>query len=241
MKLVLFDFDDTVTMVDTTLLFGVFVAGKGLARYRVFVLLLALMFAKARVLSNAGLKRIFMRLFLSGRTEDELRRLVLEFYQTWLNTLTDDSLLNTLRTHVVNGDRVYLVSANYDFFLQPLVERWSLAGVIATPIEYRAGRCTGRVIGTACHGHEKLRRAVVCFGPTALAEAVAYGNRDDSPLLQAVHTGYLIHRVRPPFPLGLMRRYAHILTGRLSRAELTAAPKIDLFPPSRSLRVATST
>jgi phosphatidylglycerophosphatase C len=234
MNLVLFDFDSTVTTLDTTLPFGVFVAERCSARPRLFLLVSALLLAKVRLVSNSRLKGIFARLLLRGQTMDRIQQLALEFHDTHLNALTDDGALSALRTHVDNGDCVYLVSANFDFFLQPLVARWSLAGVIATRTEYRAGVCTGRIVGAACHGHEKLRRAITHFGATNLGKSVAYGNQDDSPLLNAVRTGCLVRRTKPRFPLGLLRRYYHILSGQISRIELTTALRIGPFPAARN-------
>ncbi|MBK9992047.1 MAG: HAD-IB family phosphatase [Verrucomicrobia bacterium] len=232
MSLVLFDFDDTVTMLDSTLLLGVFVARKRAARHRILLLVAALLLARFRLVSNTGLKRVFAGL-VGGQTASQLQLLAREFYDDWLNTIADDEILDALRMHVLNGDRVFLVSANFDWLLEPLADRWSLAGVIATQTEYRAGVCTGGIIGTACHGTEKLRRVVDHFGEATLEQAIAYGNKDDAPLLEAVQTGYLIRRTKPSFPMGLLRRYSHVLSGKLSQAELLAAPKIDLLPTSR--------
>jgi HAD superfamily phosphoserine phosphatase-like hydrolase len=232
MSLVLFDFDGTVTTLDTTLLLGVFVAKKRAVRHRLFLLVAALLLARFRLVSNTRLKRVVSRLLIRGQTMDQLQHLAREFHDTWMDTLADDEILDALQTHVLNGDSVYLVSANFDWLLEPLVSRWSLAGAIATQTGHRAGIYTGGIVGTACHGHEKLRRVVAHFGAAALGEAIAYGNEDDSPLLNAVQTGYLIRRAKPTFPLGFLRQYSHILSGKLNRAELIAAPKIDPFPTS---------
>jgi phosphoserine phosphatase len=124
---------------------------------------------------------------------------------------------------------VYLVSANFDCLLEPLMARWSLAGVIATQAECLAGVYTGGISGEACHGEEKLRRAVARLGQAAVSGAVAYGNRDDAPLLRAVRTAYLVRRGRPVPLLARLRRGRRILSGKLSRADLGAAHQIEPF------------
>jgi|GEM_PF-3043101 len=237
MNLVLFDFDDTVTTLDTTLLFGVFAVRKRRVRYRLVLLFAALMLAKGRVFSNTRLKQIFAWLLARGQTEDHLHDLAWAFHDAYAKTLIDEGVLKALRAHVERGDHVYLVSANFDFVLKPLIERWSLAGVIATQTEYRESLCTGNIRGTACHGDEKLRRAVVHFGAATLAKAIAYGNQDDAPLLNAVQTGYVIRRPRPSFPLGLLRRYCGIFFGRLDWAGLATGAKIDPYPASGSSKM----
>jgi HAD superfamily hydrolase (TIGR01490 family) len=230
MNLVFFDFDDTVTALDTTLPLGAHLAGRRHARLRIFLLVLALALGKVRRLSNTGLKRVFGKLFLRGQTIEDIRQLALQFHRTSLNTLIDDKVMGVLRMHVDRGDHVYLVSASFDCLLEPLVEHWSLAGVIATEAEHHAGIYSGEIVGPACHGREKLRRTVTRFGEAAVRGATAYGNRDDAPLLGAVRTGYLVRRVTTPGLLERLRRWGRIFAGKLTREDLAAARIVEPFP-----------
>lgn len=233
MNLVLFDFDSTLTSLDTTLPFGVFVANKCSARHRLVLLVVALMFARFGLVSNTRLKLIFARLFLRDQARDRLNQWTQEFHEAFLPDLIDDEVLRKLRTHADKGARVYLVSDNFDFFLQPLVKRWSLAGIIATGTDCHFEISTGRIVGAACHGHEKVQRALICFGTADLSTAVAYGNEDDAPLLRAVQTGYLVRRAKPAFPLGRLRRFLEIISGKISHTNFTNAPEISRFYGSK--------
>jgi phosphatidylglycerophosphatase C len=239
MKLVFFDFDDTMTKHDTTLAIGVFFAGQRPARGRLPLLVFALGLAGIRALTNTGLKRIFALLFFRGETTEGVRERVVNFYQTCLDTLVDDELLGRLQMHVDRGDSVYLVSANFDCLLEPLAPRWSLTGVIATKADLRGGVYTGGIVGTACRGREKLRRVIAHFGQAAVAQAVAYGNQNDAPLLRTVGQGYLVRRAKPPGPFGRFRRWVRILSGKLSRDDLPSTRLIEPFPSSRSQELST--
>jgi len=238
MNLVLFDFDDTVTKLDTTLPFGAFFVGHPRIRGRLLLLIFALGLAKFRVITNTGLKKIFARLFLRGRTRENVRELANGFYQTRMEALVDEELISTLRMHVVQGDSVYLLSANFDCLLEPLVARWSLAGVIATRAEVRAEVYTGGITGVACHGEEKLQRVIARFGRAAVEQAVAYGNRDDAPLLHIARKGYLVRRTRSPGLVGRFRRWSRIVSWKLSADDLSHVRVIELLPaPDGSGRV----
>lgn len=196
MNLVLFDFDGTLTPVDTTLSSAAFLA-RGLSKRTAhcrFIATYAL--HRANLISNTRLKRTFCRLFFRGQAAARLRELAHRFHDSHLDTNLDSTVLQRLRGHLEAGDRVYLVSANFSCLLEPLIERWSVAGVIATEAEQRGGIFTGNLVGDACHGHAKLERVVERFGPTAVAHATAYGNPDDAPLLQAVRKSFLVRRPR---------------------------------------------
>lgn len=230
MSLALFDFDGTVTSIDTTLPFGAYFARKSGARHKVLRLFLVMLLARCGLVSNTRMKATFARLFLRGLTVDEVEKSADEFLANWLGKIGDEEVLAALRAHVAEADRVFLVSANFECLLQPLVRRWSLAGVIGSRAMARSGRYTGGIDGTACFGGEKLRRVSEHFSPEELTSAVAYGNEDDAPLLDAVASCCTIRREKPSFPAGLIRRYRDMLSGDLARAERSASAKRDPFP-----------
>ena len=214
MKLVLFDFDGTLTTQDTTLLLGQHLAGDTARQSKFLQLGLALVLARFHLLSNTGLKKIFARLLLRGKSASAIRELALGFYRSRLDALIEPSVVNLLRSHVTNGDRVYLVSANFDCLLEPLVDLWSVKGVIASHAEIANGIFSGRLVDKACHGNEKLDRVLARFGAAEVQSAIAYGDHDDLPLLGRVEQGFLIDRARPAGLFGRTRRFLRMLAGK---------------------------
>jgi len=196
MRLVFFDFDGTLTTCDTIRPLASFLCSSlgGSGRSRVSVDL-SLLLLKLRMTSNHTFKQEFLRELLKGRSAACVRELVQRFHATYLEAVWNRPVLQSLLNHAAAGDDVWLVSSNFDFFLQPLQERWNLRGILATETEVRDGGFTGRILGRACDGREKLSRVVATFGERRAREAVAYGDsRSDSYLLQFVKTG---HWVRP--------------------------------------------
>ena len=96
--------------------------------------------------------------------------------------------------HIGRGDKVYLVSSNYDFFLQSLVRRWCLTGMIATETEVKNGIYTGKLHGPACYGREKLFRVISQFGGACVKEAISYGDdpKSDVFLMEAVKEAHWV-------------------------------------------------
>lgn len=218
MRQVLLDFDGTLTIADTTLLFGTHLArGRRFRRAAVVRLLGYLVLGRAGLTDNTRMKRAFARMFLKGRSEAEIHVLACGFFDRFFDSITDRDMLAILRRHVDAGDAVRLVSANFSRLLAPLEERLSLLPAIATEAAVAGGTFIGDLDGPACHGDEKLRRARASLG-SSLENAIAYGNPDDLPLLR--HTGepYLVERLRPTG--GRLRRALRILSGRSDRADL---------------------
>lgn len=194
MSLVLFDFDGTLTTRDTIWPFASFLWANGRrrrgARASVFLSLIKL---RLHVSSNHLLKEQFMRRLVQGESEKEIRGLAERFHETHLEPILNRTVIRSLLEHVERGDDVYLVSSNFDFFLKPLQERWNATGILATRTEVREGHFTGRILGQACDGREKLDRVISYFGEYRTREAIAYGDsRSDSFLLDFVKTGHWI-------------------------------------------------
>lgn len=195
-RLVLFDFDGTLTHTDSTLAFARLLDNRGI-RCQSPLIAGALVAARFKCLTNHQLKHCFARLLLAGRTLSETTQLAQQFLIAELPGIVDEHVLTILQRHAAEGDAVHVVSANFSVLLEPLRSRWPISGIIATDTEIRDGRLTGALAGAACHGAEKLRRVTEAFGAEAVRNAIAYGDsRGDRPLLGGVGQGYLVERAR---------------------------------------------
>ena len=200
MSLVFFDFDGTLTTRDTVWPFASFLwANCGRRRGARASILLSLMKLKLHLTSNHGFKVQFMRRLVQGESQRGIEGLTACFHETRLEPILNRAVVRSLLDHVEQGDEVYLVSSNFDFFLRPLQERWKVQGIFATHTEVLDGQFTGRIQGQACDGKEKLERVVACFGERRTRQAIAYGDsRSDSFLLDYVKTGHWVGQRRNP-------------------------------------------
>jgi len=179
MNLVFFDFDNTLTKIDTTLPLAAFIAHKKKKRVRLLLLFMVLLLCKLRLVSNTGMKKIFLHFFIRDEDAESVRNLTKAFVADYLDILANKEIVDRLRKHVAKRDEVYLVSANFDFFLLSLRDQWNLAGVIATRTELKGSAYSGAIVGESCFGPEKLSRAVSLFGRKKIEEAIAYGDSED--------------------------------------------------------------
>ncbi len=190
MSLVFFDFDGTLTTRDTIVPLGLFLASTRAGRVGVIIRLMWLVtLMKVRLLTNHAFKARFCDLFLKGETTDRIKELSHVFARDCISPILNAETLEELRRHSQRGDEVYVVSSNFDFVLHALNELMRVRGIIATEPEVAAGRYTGRLLGPACVGPEKLARVLAQFERDRVEEAVAYGDsRDDRQLLGFVKT-----------------------------------------------------
>jgi HAD superfamily hydrolase (TIGR01490 family) len=197
MSLVFFDFDKTLIRIDTTLPFASFLASREKKRGKYFVLLGIYLLSRFRLISNQGLKKWYAQLFLLNETVDNVTGLARTFFEDYLAFIENREVVDRLRQYAARGDDVYLVSANFDFFIEPLQDKWPVTGIIATRPEIQQGRFTGKLLENSCHGSEKLERVVSFFGREKVKDAIAYGdNRADLCLLEFTKKGYWVQPVR---------------------------------------------
>jgi phosphatidylglycerophosphatase C len=193
-RLAFFDFDGTLTTQDTLWPFASFLSdGRGLwgaTRTGVYSAFLQL---KLRLRSNHSFKKHLLPLLVQDESQARIELLTQQFHDTNVEPMLNRDVLQALSRHTASGDHVYLVSSNFDFFLRPFAERWGLQGVIATQTEVREGKFTGRILGSTCHGKEKLARVLGCFDEARIRSAAAYGDSpSDAYLMNFVKTAHWV-------------------------------------------------
>jgi Phosphoserine phosphatase len=141
--LALFDFDGTITSGDT--LFHFLRHALPGPRFALGAVLLLPVLAgyKLGLIGNARAKSIMLRHFFGGWPEERFRAAGAAFAREMLPLLIRPAALERIREHMVNGDRVLVVSAS----LSDWVGGWCAdqgLELLATEAEVRDGRITGR-------------------------------------------------------------------------------------------------
>lgn len=126
-----------------------------------------------------GLKREEMRDILSAVLENELEQEIRA------------DLLDTLKEHQAKNHIVILVSGTFEDLLRLFGEKIGVEYILGTRVEFREGRCTGQVRGSACMGSEKVRRIRELINEKGLevdlSSSFAYADSiSDLPLLEWV-------------------------------------------------------
>lgn len=182
-KLVLFDFDGTITTSDTMFLFTRYVVGT--TRFLAGMTLLALPLAlhKLKLISAQRAKEIFLAHFFGGMTETEFDDLGRSFARTRIPDIVRPAATEAIRSHKNDKSRIIVVSASAQNWMMP----WALnegLEVLATRLEVVDGKITGKITGLNCNGDEKVNRIRGLLNPADYPTIVAYGDtKGDLPML----------------------------------------------------------
>lgn len=174
-RLVLFDFDGTITTKDTFIEFLIFYNGMskfiaGMAVMSPYLGLFAL-----KLIPNWKAKQRVIRYFLGGESVDVLKQKCEEFSEKILPSLIRPGALQTINQYKSENSVVAVVSASAEDWVQPWCRKNNLL-CIATQLEVENGKVTGNLCGPNCYGPEKVNRIQKQFILKEFDEIVAYGD-----------------------------------------------------------------
>jgi phosphatidylglycerophosphatase C len=196
-KLVLFDFDGTITTKDTLLKFIVFY--RGTVRYGLGLIILSpvLFLYVIKLLKNWKAKQIFLSWYFKGEDITSFNRRCKQFSDEVIPSLVRPQALQAIEKYKREGYTIAVVSASPENWVRPWCE---LHGVscIATTLEVENTFITGKIKGKNCFGEEKCRRIQDTYTLSEFNEIIAYGDTSgDKEMLALAHKKFY-----KPFRLG---------------------------------------
>jgi phosphatidylglycerophosphatase C len=178
MNLALFDFDGTITSAPTYTGFVRFVVRP---RRRVVggVILSPLILGyRLGMVTQPAIMTAVSRVAFRGDELERVRRLGERYAGDILPGLVRPMALDRIAWHKNRGDRVVVVSASLDVYLEPWCRALGIE-VICTQLEARGGVLTGRYIDGDCCGEEKSKRIRARYALERFAAVYAYGDTDE--------------------------------------------------------------
>jgi HAD superfamily hydrolase (TIGR01490 family) len=185
--LALFDFDGTITRSDSFLHFLLRAFSvRELATLVPGALWPIAGWGLGAVAAKPAKEAITMRLF-RGRTVEELERRGRNFADAHMARLLRPAAIERIGWHRARGDTIVIVTASFRYWIEPWCARQNIA-LLATQLEERDGRLTGRFDGENCNGEEKVRRIRERYDLARYSRVFAYGNsKGDRPMLEIAH------------------------------------------------------
>lgn len=186
-RLVLFDFDGTLTTKDTLIEFIRFYHGDFRFLLGFALLSPVLVMLKLKLIHNQKAKEIVLRHFFSGVPVETFHRQCLRF------SPHIDSLLRpqakAMLQHYKNdpSTQMAVVSASPENWVSLWCDQVNIP-CIATRLENDKGHITGKIIGKNCFGQEKAERIRQEFDLSRFSEIIAYGDSaGDREMLALAH------------------------------------------------------
>lgn len=180
-----FDFDGTLTCLDSFFLLGLVAGWKRIGRVSLLRFFKALTDYQRNRLTNRELKETVLS-GLEGLSHAQMNELCSRLFQYLIQPSIRPGLKARIDQHNRAGHVTVLLSASLEEQLLPAAEFLQVAEIIGTKARYSDGKLTGRLEGEACHGEEKARLAKAFCESRGIhpGESCAYGNSlPDLPVL----------------------------------------------------------
>ena len=178
MDLAVFDFDGTVTIKGTYPGFVSFAVGPGRKLVGGIILSPLLIGYRCRLVSDHAVRKAMSRVAFWGEEPARLRGVGQRYAEEVLPGLIRPLALERIAWHKARGDRVVVVSASLDVYLEPWCKTVGV-DAICTQLEVSDGRLTGRYLRGDCCGEEKARRIRERYALTDYATVHAYGDTEE--------------------------------------------------------------
>jgi HAD superfamily hydrolase (TIGR01490 family) len=195
-----FDLDGTLTRHDT---YRRFLLGYASAHptklFRFGPLALDALAHKIGRRSNSWLKERFLLEILGGATHTEIALFADRFVSHLMRTGMRAGAIRAIEGHRHRGDRLILVSASLDLYVERIASQLQMDHCICTKATRTSdGRIAGTLDGANCYGEEKIRRLSSWVGNDRdRMHVLAYGDhRSDLPLLEWADRGILVNPSR---------------------------------------------
>jgi phosphatidylglycerophosphatase C len=186
-RLILFDFDGTITDRDT--LAEIMVHYHGAFRYRLGLVALSpfLLMYVLKLMPNHKAKQRFISWFFKGEDIKRFNRQCTEFANHVIPKLVRPGAMEMINHYKSTGATVAVVTASAENWVKPWCDKNGLI-CLATKLEVRKNRLTGRFQGKNCHGPEKVCRIKEHFDIAQFDEVIAYGDTSgDKEMLALAH------------------------------------------------------
>lgn len=190
-KLAIFDFDGTITKKDSFLEFIKFYRGV-FKFYLGFGLLSPLLILYIfKIIPNWKAKETVLGYFFGNEEVAVFSLKCKAFAESKLPLLTKESALRAIEKHKLEGDRVVVISASAENWLSYWCQKHGLE-LIATRLEVKGSKITGKIDGFNCYGKEKKNRLEEFLDIKEYEEIYVYGdsNGDKEILAMATHPFY---------------------------------------------------
>ena len=182
-KIAFFDFDGTITTKDTLLEIIKFQKGKAWF-YTGFVLNSPFLIAyKIGLISNQTAKELVLRFFFGKTPVDQFQSKCDEFAKAELAGLIRPKAMQEINQLKNKGFEIVIVSASASNWLREWTRANGLS-LIATELEVRSQKITGKIIGKNCYGEEKVMRIKKDYDLNNCQDIYCYGDtKGDLPML----------------------------------------------------------
>lgn len=185
-----FDFDGTITTKDTLLEFIKY--SKGRFKFYLGFLLNSpwLIAFRLKIISNQAAKERILTWFFRNTPLTDFQQTCNQFATDIIPGLLRPKALQEIDILRRKGTTVVVVSASPENWIRPWAGSLEI-NLIATRLQVKEDKLTGKITDKNCHGKEKVARIQTLYQLSDYSIVYAYGDSSgDKPMLQLAHTAF---------------------------------------------------
>lgn len=178
-----FDFDGTITYKDT--LFELIRFQKGSRAMYIGLIKLSpwLIAMKLHIITKSEAKEKLLTYFFKNSTVEDFQKKCNQFIEYKLPNLIRPEALKEINMHKKNKTTVVVVTASAENWVAGWCRKNDVM-CIATKLEIKDAKITGKIDGINCNGIEKVNRINTLFQLNEYESILAYGDtKGDKPML----------------------------------------------------------
>jgi len=175
MKLILFDFDGTLTTKDSLNEFLKYCVGTKKYIFNLVKFTPMFILYKLKLIKNDVAKQRLLKCFFKNWDEKEFKDIAKDFSLNHLNTILREDIYQKLLKYKENGDRVIIVSASLECWLKPWCDKNGVE-LLSTKLEFKNFKFTGKFATKNCYAQEKVNRIKEYINLEDYEKIIAYGD-----------------------------------------------------------------
>lgn len=182
-KLVLFDFDGTLTDRDT--LFDFLKFNNSVFTFYSKLLMLVPIFALLffKIISNSRAKEIMLTLFLKNTSQENFQEICKNYARIRVPLIIRAPANEEIKQYKKLAIEIAVVTASPENWVKPWCDSMGIF-CIGTKLEIKNSVITGKIDGKNCYGEEKVARINRAYNLNEIQIEAAYGDSNgDRPML----------------------------------------------------------
>lgn len=192
-KLILFDFDGTLSDRDSLVAFFIFTHGFVRFCWNMFISIPIIVVWKLGMLDAGKGKNFVVNRFYKNWTKDRIRKQGEAFLKERMPKILRKGAIDLVQSYQKKGNTIVVVSANIDAHLRPFCEKYQL-NLICINLHYENNIYTGRFENPNCNKQEKVKRVKDIYNKNNFDTIIAYGNSSgDKAMLNWADESYYRH------------------------------------------------
>jgi HAD superfamily hydrolase (TIGR01490 family) len=191
-KLIVFDFDGTLTTKDSLIEFIAFYKSRTQMYLGFLFHLRSLVQFYLGHISNTQFKERILTHFFRGESLEAFSEKGTRFAREVLPGILRKQAVATIESYNSSGatNQLVIVTASMAHWIEPWARQYGI-GVIGTKPQVRDGHLTGKIEGKNCYGPEKVARLQAHLSLKDFDTIIAYGDsRGDKELLELANVKY---------------------------------------------------